>query len=80
MKKLLKSRVCRSREQYRRPTDAAENELKSQILWLLFMNSSHTFSFAELNACQKKEKEKEKRVKCTFAQNVKPRLVSKPHL
>ena len=41
------------------------------------MNSSRTFSFIELNACQKKEKEKEKRVKGTFAQNVKRRLVSK---
>ena len=42
------------------------------------MNSSRTFSFAELNACPKKKKKE--RVKRTFAQNVKRRLVSKSHL
>ena len=54
----MKSEICRSREQYTGPTDVAENELKSQIMWLLFMNSSRTFNFAELNACQKKKESK----------------------
>ena len=40
--KLLKSEVCGSYEQYTGPTDAAENELKNQILWLLFMNNAWT--------------------------------------
>ena len=75
MKKLMKSEICRSCEQCTGPTDVAENELKSQIMRLLFMNSSRTFNFAELNACQKNQ-----RVKRAFAQNVKHRPVSKPHL
>ena len=36
MKKLLKSEICGSRKQYTRPIEM----LKSQILRLLFMNSS----------------------------------------
>ena len=36
MKKLLKSEICGSHEQCTGPTDV----LKSQILWLLFMNSA----------------------------------------
>ena len=59
MKKLMESRVCGSCEQYTEPTDVVENELKSQIVRLLFMNSSRTFSFAKLNACQKKKKKEE---------------------
>ena len=55
MKKLMKSRVYGSYEQCMGPTDVAENKLKSQIVRLLCMNSSRTFSFAELNACQKKK-------------------------
>ena len=34
MKKLVKSEIYRSREQYMRPIDVAEKLLKSQILWL----------------------------------------------
>ena len=49
MKKLLKSEICGSRAQFTRPTDV----LKSQIVRLLFMNSSRTIS---LNRCQKKRK------------------------
>ena len=42
MKKFMESRVCGSHEQYTKPTDVVENELKSQIVRLLFMNSAWT--------------------------------------
>ena len=55
-KKLLKSEVCRSRKQCMGPTDVAENCLTSQILRLLFLNSSCNIKFVPKMREKKKKK------------------------
>ena len=63
MKNMLKSEICGSREQCTKLTDV----LKSQILWLLFMNSAWivivTVLFAPETHAKKKEKKKSKTCK-----------------
>ena len=61
MKKLLKSKICESSEQYRRPTDVLKMVEKSKIsatVHAQYMNSSLCL---QLRMPKKKKKEKEKR-------------------
>ena len=66
MKKLLKSEICRSREQYTRPTDVlkmAEKSKFSATVHARYMNSSLCLQLCMQKKKRKKEKGKRKRGK-----------------